>query len=169
MICVHSFSMRRLWRLWRHQFDVMDTRRHQSTHRRHHPTGSLYDTNPKSLSFKNIFHQKLQTQSQRRQLIIRVSQSLQPRAPIMKPGYIHRLSIDSWYVRVGYIKHLTEQRMRSKNDINRPCSSFSDREINWRTFVSQIQVSVRTSRGFDESCWTGPQRTLQYSHFKNTV
>jgi len=44
-----SFRMRRLWRLWRHELDILTLRhqcRHQSTRRRHFPIGSLLGTNP---------------------------------------------------------------------------------------------------------------------------
>jgi len=45
-----SFGMRRLWRLWRPEYDVMvawrHQRRRQSTRRRHFPIRSLFDTNP---------------------------------------------------------------------------------------------------------------------------
>jgi len=38
-----GFQMRRLWRLWRHDYDVIESLRHrwrhQSTHRRHFPSG----------------------------------------------------------------------------------------------------------------------------------
>ena len=46
----YSFQIRRLWRLWLHEYDIIVTRRHQwrhqSTRCRHFPIGSLLDTSP---------------------------------------------------------------------------------------------------------------------------
>jgi len=55
----HIFRLRRLWILWRHNYDVIVTWRqrwrYQSTGRRLFPTRSLLDTiTTKSLSFPNI-------------------------------------------------------------------------------------------------------------------